>query len=90
MICLDKDIVITVHQGVHGRVATGLARIAQKYGVLMYILRDDEELDCTSVLDVLSMGFTSGTSVKFRVQGENAHKAIADIEKILTYPTINK
>lgn len=84
MTCLQKDIVITVQQGVHGRIATSLARVAQKYGVLLHILRGDEAVDCTSVLDVLSMGFTSGTRVRFRVEGKNAPEAMTDIEKILT------
>ena len=83
MITLQKDISIKVDQGVHGRVATKLAQIAQRYDVLMHILREEEELDCSSVLDILSMGFVSGTCVRFRVQGENANQAIADVEKLL-------
>ena len=84
MIALQKDITVNVHHGVHGRVATKLAQIAQEHEVSLYILRDDEELDCTSVLDILSMGFACGTCVRFRVQGDNAGQAIADIENLLS------
>ena len=83
MITLEKDITVNVHQGVHGRVATKLARIAQQHNVLLHILRKNEELDCSSVLDVLSMGFVSGARVMFRVQGEKANKAMADVENLL-------
>ena len=83
MTTLEKNLTVNVHQGVHGRVATKLARIVQKHNVLMHILRENEELDCSSVLDVLSMGFTAGTSVLFRVQGKKASKALADVEKLL-------
>lgn len=83
MTCLQKDITIKAHQGVHGRVATELAMIVQKYDVLMHILYEDDELDCASVLDVLSMGFVSGTSVRFRVQGDNASRAMKEVEKVL-------
>lgn len=83
MTTLEKKITVNVHQGVHGRVATKLAKITQQHNVLMHILRDQEELDCASVLDVLSMGFTAGTSVLFRVVGEKAGQALADVEKLL-------
>lgn len=84
MNCLQKDITIKVQQGVHGRVATNLAKIVQKHGVLMHILRDKEELDCASVLDVLSMGFVSGSCVRFRIEGINARQAMKEVEDILT------
>ena len=80
---LQKNITVNIHQGVHGRVATKLARITQQHKVLLHILRENEELDCSSVLDVLSMGFTAGTRVMFRVQGEKARQALADVEKLL-------
>ena len=60
MTLLEKNITVQVHLGVHGRVATKLAQIAGHYNVLMHILRNDEILDCSSVLDVLSMGLLLG------------------------------
>ena len=82
MTSLEKQITVHVHHGVHGRVATGLAQIARQYNVLIHIL-NEEELDCSSVLDVLSMGFASGDIVTFRIQGERAGPAMADVEQLL-------
>ena len=80
----EKKIMVQVERGVHGRVATRLAQIAQKHDVQLFILDDDQEIDCSSVLDVLSMAFVYGTEVKFRVQGKSANKAIAAVEKLFT------
>lgn len=80
---LEKDITVKVVQGVHGRIATGLAQIARQHNVELCILRDGEEIDCTSVLDVLSMGFASGTRMKFRVTGKGAGQVIKAVEKLL-------
>ncbi|HER63070.1 MAG TPA: HPr family phosphocarrier protein [Desulfobacteraceae bacterium] len=80
---LEKSIIVEVHQGVHGRVAAGLAQIAREYKVRLYILQNEEEIDCSSVLDVLSMAFVSGTEVKFRVHGKGAAGAITAVEKLL-------
>lgn len=81
---LEKDLTVHVDQGVHGRIATGLAQIAKLYNVRLHILGKDDEIDCSSVLDVLSMGFVCGTVVKFRVQGEQAGQAVMEIERLLT------
>ncbi len=80
---LEKNITVLVDQGVHGRVAARLAQIVQQHNVELFILDNEEEIDCSSVLNVLSMGFVSGTVVKFRVQGEKAVHAISAVEELL-------
>ncbi len=82
MKCLDRIIKVNIHRGVHGRVATKLAQITQLHDVDLYILNESEKIDCSSVLDVLSMAFVFGTLVKFRVCGKNAALAITDMEKL--------
>ena len=81
---LEKDITVNIHRGVHSRVATKLAQIAQQHNVRLHILREGEEIDCSSVLDVLSMAFVSGTRVKFRVHGKGAAQAIADVDTLFS------
>lgn len=80
---IEKSITVRVNQGVHGRVAAGLAKIVQSHGVQMHILKDEVIVDCSSILDVLSMGFVFGTIVKFRVHGEFASQAISEVEELL-------
>ena len=79
---LEKKITVNIRRGVHGRVATKLAQITRLHDVDLYILNDGKEIDCSSVLDVLSMAFVFGTMVKFRVCGKRAPLAIADVEKL--------
>ena len=79
---LEKKIIVNIQRGVHGRVATRLARIAQQHDVQLYILRKGKDIDCSSVLDVLSMAFVFGTQLKFRVQGKGAIKALTAVEKL--------
>ncbi len=81
---LKKNITVNIIRGVHGRVAARLAQIANLHNVRMYILCDGEDIDCTSVLDVLSMAFVAGTQVKFRVHGKRAAQAIADVDKLFS------
>jgi phosphotransferase system HPr (HPr) family protein len=79
---LERKIKVNVRRGVHGRVATKLAQITQFHDVDLYILNDGKEIDCSSILDVLSMAFVFGTMVKFKACGKKAPLAIADVEKL--------
>lgn len=79
---LEKTITVKINEGVHNRVATRFAQIAQQYKVQLFIV-GEELLDCSSVLDVLTMGFAFGTRIKFRAQGEEADLAIAAVEELL-------
>lgn len=79
---LEKNITVNIQRGVHGRVATKLAQIAREHDVRLLILNDEEEIDCLSVLDVLSMAFVSGTRVRFRVHGQGAAQAIMAVEEL--------
>ena len=79
---MEKKITVNIHRGVHGRIATKLAHISRSHGVDLYIVHDGNEIDCSSVLDVLSMAFVFGTVVKFRVRGKGSSRVIADVEKL--------
>ena len=81
---LEKNITVKIHRGVHGRVATRLAQIAQQHNVRLYIRHEGEVVDCSSVLDVLSMAFVSGTRVKFLVHGKGAAQAIAEVDNLFS------
>lgn len=84
MIVREKDITVGNPLGVHGRVATQLALLARRHGVLLHLLHADEEIDCSSVLDVLSMALTCGSVFRVRVAGEedSVVKTLAAVEQI--------
>lgn len=84
MISLERDIRVNIRRGVHGRVATRLARIVSENNVKLTITHQEREVDCSSVLDVLSMAFVFGTVLRFRVQGENAEDVLQDIETLFS------
>lgn len=84
MISLEKDIRVNIRRGVHGRVATRLAGIVSKNNVKLTIFHQEREVDCSSVLDVLSMAFVFGSVLRFRVKGENAENALHDVETLFS------
>ena len=84
MTALEKNIVVLNRHGIHGRVAAKLAKIAARHGVMLQILHGREKIDCSSILDVLSMAFVYGSRFTVRVEGEEkkAARALAAVEKL--------
>jgi phosphotransferase system HPr (HPr) family protein len=83
---LEQNITVTNRRGVHSRVATGLAMIAREHAVGLQIIHGPHLIDCTSILDVLSMALVCGTRLTVRVQGDGAEteQALAAVQRILT------
>jgi len=84
MTALEKSIVVQHLHGVHGRVAARLAHIAARHKVILQIIYGTDRIDCSSILDVLSMAFVCGTRFTIRVEGEKkkAEKALAAVERL--------
>jgi phosphotransferase system HPr (HPr) family protein len=71
-------------RGVHGRVATRLAEIAEEYGVTLQINRAEETVDCSSILDILAMALIQGSEISLQAEGENAASALSAASAALT------
>ncbi len=81
---LEKELTVKNPNGVHGRVASHLARIAGAYDATVHIVYEKTEIDCTAILDVLSMGLVYGTRLKIRIGGRERKKAMVEVEKLLS------
>ncbi|VAW34399.1 hypothetical protein MNBD_DELTA04-1245 [hydrothermal vent metagenome] len=79
---LEKELTVNNPNGVHGRVASHLARIAGTYDATVHIVYEKTAIDCTAILDVLSMGLVYGTRLKIRIGGRERKKAMAEVEKL--------
>jgi len=79
---LEKKITVFNRKGVHSRVATKLAGIADKYNVKLAIVCHGEVVDCSSVLDVLGMSLSHGSSCTIRVSGADPARTISAVEAL--------
>ena len=74
---------VDIPEGIHCRVATGLAKIASEYDTQLHIIHNDGQVDCASILDVLSMALVHGSLVCFTAEGEDVHGVSAAVKKLL-------
>ena len=74
---------VEIPEGIHCRVATSLAKIAVEHETQLHILQKEEQVDCTSILDVLSMALVHGSRVCFTAQGGDVQGVSIAVKKLL-------
>ena len=79
-----EEMVIRNHCGVHARVATGLAAIAQANNVEIELACGDRIADCRNILEVLAMSLARGSHVEVLAKGPKAARALAAVRELLT------
>lgn len=81
---VEKTIVIKNRLGLHARAAVKFVNLANRYGSSVKIIKDETEIDGKSILGILTLAATQGTSIVLRISGQDeaeAFKAIEDLVK---------
>ena len=80
---MKKQIVINSTIGLHAQLAAKLVDVTSNYHADVRIEYADQTVDAKSVLGLMSLAVPSGENINVVAEGEDADKAIQDIEKIL-------
>ena len=76
---LSQEITIVNRLGLHARAAAQLVRMANEYPCDIHLDKDGQVSNAKSVMEVLMLGATSGTSIKVSADGEKEDEAIKAI-----------
>lgn len=79
---VEKELSITNKFGLHGRAAAKLVEVASLFSSDIFLVRDGIEVDCKSILDVMSMACTQGTPVAVKACGNDADEALDAVEEL--------
>ena len=71
---LSKELVIVNELGLHARAAAMIAKAAGNAKSKLWIIKNEEEVDASSILDMLSLECSNGTKITLKVNDK------ADIE----------
>ena len=82
MNCVEKQLAITNSLGLHARAAARLVEVASAFTAQISLIRDGQEVDCKSILDVLSTACTQGTPVAVKACGPDAREALLAVETL--------
>jgi phosphocarrier protein len=72
---VEFDVRIENALGVHARPASMLVQLATQFESIISIQKDDDTVDCKSLMGVLMLAAGCGEELKFIISGSDAEKA---------------
>mgnify|MGYP003589289190 FL=1 len=79
----EKEVVITSDAGVHARPAMMLVKEAMKFPCEIYLIKDDTEANGKSIMSVLALAITPGSTLLVRAEGDKEAEAVGKIIELI-------
>ena len=86
---LTKDIVVNNQVGLHARPATFFIQKANEYRCGIWVERDDRRVNAKSLLGVLSLGITKGSTIRLIADGSDEQRAIDGLCELIESNFVN-
>lgn len=80
---VEKTLLIQNELGLHARAATKLVQLASKFPCDFTVTKDGHEVNGKSIMGVLMLVASKGTTVTLRAKGERAGEAVAAIAALI-------
>ena len=80
---ISKEIVVQNQVGLHARPATFFIQKANEFTSSIWIAKDERKVNAKSLLGVLSLGITRGTSVSITADGADEEAAIDALTRLV-------
>jgi|AMFO01.1.fsa_nt_gi Phosphotransferase System HPr (HPr) Family len=78
-----EQALITNKLGLHARAAARVVHTANRFKSSILIGVDDEEVNAKSILGLLTLAATKGTTVTVRAEGEDENDAVAAVVQLI-------
>ena len=80
---LDKTVAIRNKLGLHARAAVKFVNLANRFGAAVKIVKDGDEIDGKSILGILTLAATQGTSIRLVIAGKDEEAAMAALAELV-------
>ena len=80
---ISKEIVVQNQVGLHARPATFFIQKANEFTSGIWIAKDDRKVNAKSLLGVLSLGVTRGTSITVIAEGADEETAVNELAALV-------
>ena len=78
-----KEVVVQNQVGLHARPATFFIQKANEFTSGIWISKDDRKVNAKSLLGVLSLGVTRGTSITIMADGADEQIAVDELAELV-------
>ena len=80
---VEKALKIQNELGLHARAATKLVQLASKFPCEITLVKDGHEVNGKSIMGVLMLVASKGTTVAVRAKGDKADEAVAALARLI-------
>ena len=80
---LSREVTIINELGLHARAAAKIAALAQKAESKIWLLKNEEKADASSILDMLMLACPKGTKIMVSADGYSDIKILNSIVKLV-------
>jgi phosphocarrier protein len=80
---LDKTVTIRNKLGLHARAAVKFVNLANRFGATVKIVKDGDEIDGKSILGILTLAATQGTTIRLVTTGKDEEAAMAALVELI-------
>jgi phosphocarrier protein len=78
-----QKVLVINERGLHARAATKLVQLAAKYPCEVLLEKDGHEVNGKSIMGVLMLVASKGTTLTVKAKGERAAEAVSEIIKLI-------
>ena len=79
---LERDILIVNKLGIHARPAAMLVQLASKFRSDIYVFKDSVEVNCKSIMGIMTLAANCGSRIKVKAEGKDAAQAVEAIAEL--------
>lgn len=79
-----KEIIVQNKEGLHARPATFFIQKANEFKSSIWVEKDERKVNAKSLLGVLSLGITRGTTITLMAEGEDEEDAVNGLVQLIT------
>ena len=80
---IEREVTIVNKLGLHARAASRLVNCASTYAAEIWLRRGDREINCKSIMGVLTLAAGKGTVLSIRTEGEDELAAMDELEALI-------
>ena len=80
---MERTVLISNKAGIHVRPAAKIADLANKFEANVLLIKDSTIVNAKSIMDVLTLAASEGTSITIRAEGPDQDKAIDELAALI-------
>ena len=80
---VEREVTICNRLGLHLRAAGRLVDAARRFHADIRVRKGQKEVDCKSIMEVMTLGATSGTPITLLAKGKDATRAVECLEHLV-------